>query len=643
MKMNAVDMFCGAGGASTGLVRACAALGVELELLAINHWPTAVQTHLLNHPNVRHKCEEIERINPREEVPSGRLNLLLAGPECTHHSNAAGGRPKNEQSRASAWNVAKWAQELYIDTILIENVPEFRNWGPLGADGKPLKSKRGETFKAFLEVLRSLGYKLEVKILNAADFGDPTTRQRLFVLARRARHEINWPEVTHSRTGASTLFGSTKRWKAAREIIDWSLQGKSIFNRKKPLKPATIARILAGLEKFGGPELKPFLVVLRNHADGRSVESPIPSLAVEGQHIGVAQPFIVPVNHGAGDLRSNSIEAPLPTLTAKANQYLVEAALLGQHGGASLRPVSQPVPTVATDGAIALVEPFMVPMYGEREGQGPRTHSVDQPVPVIPASGGGKFAVIEPVIVDVAFGGGDETRRQQSIEDPLGTLPASNRYAVAEASLVAMEHGGRELSVDKPVPTITTARGGAIGVAEAIIVSAGGPKCPARPVSKPMGTVLGRDHRALAEAFLVTAGGPSGQGRNANSIDEPLPTVLGENHRALVEPVIASYYGTNNTSPVSAPLPTVTTKDRFALVQPVINGLALDIRFRMLQPHELAAAMSFPKEYQFTGKREDVVRQIGNAWPGELAFALCKAIAKDYAPKKRARKGKAAA
>lgn len=415
----AADLFCGAGGASTGLVRACDALGVKLNLLAINHWPTAVQTHLLNHPNVRHMCEAVERVDPRKEVPGGRLHLLLAGPECTHFSTARGGRPVNPQSRASAWHIAKWAQELYIDTILIENVPEFRTWGPVGVDGRPLKSKKGETFTAFLNVLKSLGYKVEVKILNAADFGDPTTRQRLFILARRGKHQINWPEATHSKSGGATLFGGRKKWKAAREIIDWTLEGKSIFNRKKPLRPATIARILAGLEKFGGPELKPFLVILRNHADGRSLDSPVPAIAAEGQHMGLAQPFIVPVNHGAEELRSRSVEEPLPTLTARANQYLVEPMVLGQQSNAAARPVS-------------------------------------------------------------------------------------------------------------------------------------------------------------------------------------------------------------------APLPTVTTKDRFGLVQPVINGLALDIRFRMLQPHELAAAMSFPKEYQFTGKREEVVKQIGNSWPGELAFALNRAIVQDY-------------
>lgn len=464
----AVDMFCGAGGASTGLVRACDALGINLSLLAINHWPTAVQTHLLNHPNVTHRCEAIDRIDPRAEVPVGRLHLLLAGPECTHFSSARGGRPVNPQSRASAWNIAKWAQELYIDTILIENVPEFRTWGPVGADGKPLKSKKGETFTAFLGVLRSLGYRVEVKVLNAADYGDPTSRRRLFILARRGKHAIEWPAATHSRHGQATLFGTTQRWRGAREIIDWSVPSGSIFNRKKPLRPKTVARILAGLEKFGGPELQPFLVVLRNHAAGRSIDGPVPTIAAQGQHIGLAVPALEPL-------------------------------LLGQHGGATLRPVSRPAPTVATDGAIALVQPVLTPT---------------------------------PI-------------------------------------LVAMEHGGRSLSADLPVPTITTARGGAIGVAE---------------------------------------------------------------------PVITSYYGTQNVSPVTAPLPTVTAKDRFALVQPVINGRALDIRFRMLRPHELAAAMSFPRTYQFTGKRADVVRQIGNAWPGELALALCKIIARDYVPKRDRRR-----
>ncbi len=195
-KIFAADLFAGAGGASNGLVRAAAALGLDVDLLAVNHWPIAVETHSRNHPTVRHMCESVERIEPREVVPGGRLHLLMAGPECTHFSTARGGRPVNAQSRATAWSILKWAQELYIDTIIIENVPEFRSWGPIGANQKPLKSKRGETFRAFLTALRSLGYTVEDKILNAADYGDPTTRQRLFIMARRGRHKVSWPAPT---------------------------------------------------------------------------------------------------------------------------------------------------------------------------------------------------------------------------------------------------------------------------------------------------------------------------------------------------------------------------------------------------------------------------------------------------------------
>lgn len=493
--IRAADLFCGAGGASTGLLRAAQAFGVDVELLAVNHWPVAVQTHTLNHPGVRHLCESVERIDPRVQVPSGRLNLLLAGPECTHHSSARGGRPINDQSRATAWHILKWAQELYIDTILIENVPEFRTWGPLGANNKPMQSKKGQTYQAFLGALRSLGYVVEDRVINAADYGDPTTRQRLFIMAQRGRRRVKWPEPTHAKTPAPRLFGNRKKWRAAREVIDWQVKSRSIFNRKKPLAPATMARILVGLERFGGQGLEPFLVILRQHMAGRSLDAPLPTLSARGTHVALVEPKLVPF-------------------------------VLQQQSGGVPRPTSEPLPTVAADGAISLVEPYLVPLYGERPTQEPRTHSVDEPVPTIPATGGGKFGVVQPFLIQTS-------------------------------------HGQRTHDVDAPLPTVTTARGGDFGIAVPFI-------------TKYNGTARGR----------------------AYSVDEPLDTV--------------------------------STKDRFGLVQPVVNGYMLDIHFRMLQPHELAGAMSFPKTYQFTGTREDVVKQIGNAWPGETAKALCGAIVQPY-------------
>jgi DNA (cytosine-5)-methyltransferase 1 len=606
--IRAVDLFCGAGGASTGFIRACRASGVKYDLLAINHWPVAVDTHTANHPGVRHLCESVERIDPREVVPGGRLHLLLAGPECTHFSTARGGRPVNPQSRASAWHILKWAQELYIDTILIENVPEFRTWGPVGANGKPLKSKRGQTYRAFIDALRSLDYRVEERILCSADYGDPTTRKRLFIMARRGRHAIEWPAPTHSRTGAATLFGATKRWRAAREVIDWSLAGKSIFNRKKPLKPATIARILAGLEKCGGPELQPFLVILRNNQSAQSVDGPVPTLTTSGANVGVAQPFLMHITHGRDDNRTHSLDEPVPTVTAarRGELGMVDAFVLGQQSGSVPRPVSDPLPTIACDGAISVVEPCIIQT---NERRAVRAQSVDDPLRTVTAVGGRCFGLVEPVIVDAAFGRGDDTRRAASLDSPLGTIPGSNRFALAQPYIVPFlgERDGQEprvKSIDEPLQTITTKN--PIGLAEPFITK-----------------------------YYATATG-------AQSVDDPLDTVTTRDRFGVVEPFIFANRTNNAPKSIEEPVPALCTADHIALVQPVIevdgNRYVLDIRFRMLQPHELAAATSFPKSYVFRGTREDVVKQIGNSWTGELSFRLNEAAIEPFVrPKSKKR------
>lgn len=478
--IHAADLFCGAGGTSTGLAMACRAAGLDVELLAINHWDVAIDSHTANHPWAKHRCESLDNVDPRKAIPGGRLQLLVASPECTHHSRARGGKPMSDQSRASAWHVLRWAEALYVENILVENVPEFLEWGPIGASGHPLKSKKGETFAAFVSGLRSLGYRVDWKILNAADYGDATTRNRLFVQARRGNRPIAWPEPTHSASGDATLFGARRRWRPAREVIDWSVKGTSIFGRKKPLAPKTLARIAEGLRRFGGESAEPFLIAL---------------------------------THGG---RLRSIDDPLPTVTGahRGELGLVEPFVIGQQSGAVARSVGEPLPTIATSGAVALVEPFLVPFYGERAGQPPRTHAVSEPVPTIPASAA-KFGLVEPFVV------------------PMNRDDAPH-------------------SVDRPLRTIT-----------------------------------------------------------ATSAD-----------LALVEPFLVSFYGNGSPSPISSPVPTVTTKDRFGLVE----QYGVDIRFRMLQPHELAAAMGFPAEYQFSGNREARVRQIGNAVPVNLAKALCSAL-----------------
>lgn len=421
-KIIAADLFCGAGGTSEGLLMAANEMDADLTLIAINHWQVAIDTHSLNHPYAKHLCTGLESVNPRKLVPRGRLNVLCASPECTHHSVARGGKPVNDQSRSSAWLILHWAEALYIDSLLIENVPEFQSWGPIGANGRPLKSKRGQLFQQFVSSLRALGYNVEWRVLNCADYGDPTTRQRLFIVGRRGGKAIKWPEPTHipiSRVATGKLFKETRKpWRTAREIIDWSLPSQSIFERKRPLAEKTLVRIQAGLKRFCGLDV---------------------------------------------DLRKCTAE--------------------------NLRP-------------------FIVVMRG--------------------------------------------TGTAQSVDEPLHTVTASGK------------------------------------------------------------------HYGLVEPFPVLL--RNGQG--ARNVDEPMPTATSKIGTGICEPFLIAYYGTQNMSKAGEPMPTVTTKDRFGLVEAEVTEYRLDIRFRMLQPRELARAQGFPDTYKFTGNREAVVKQIGNAVPPHTAKAL---------------------
>ena len=285
-----VDMFCGGGGESTGIMEAADINGYRIHLTAINHWKRAIETHATNYPTAEHICESIEHVNPCKTVPEYKLDLLWASPECTHHSLARGGRPRSEQSRATAWEILKWASELWIERIIIENVPEFLTWGPLDKNGKIIKSRSGSTFKAFIQSLRSFGYTIDWRILCAADYGVPTIRKRLFIQAVKGRKKIIWPEPTHHED-KNNLFG-LPQWKAAKDIIDWTIPCPSVFARKKPLAKATLHRIEIGLKKFGGMHADPFLAILRGTGTARNIGLPLPSITCSGAHHALVTPFV---------------------------------------------------------------------------------------------------------------------------------------------------------------------------------------------------------------------------------------------------------------------------------------------------------------------------------------------------------------
>ena len=316
------DLFCGGGGETRGIVQAAASAGLRLDLAAVNHWQVAIETHKLNFPDARSYCQDLATLNPLDVfAPRDRVDLLWASPECTHHSIARGGRPRSDQSRASAWLILKWLSELYVRRVILENVPEFVSWGPLGADGKPLASKKGATFNAFVAALRAMGYTVEWQILCAADYGDPTTRRRLFLQAARGGARILWPEPTHAREPG--LFGA-KPWRSAGEIIDWSIRGQSIFDRKRPLAPATLSRIRAGIRRYWGKWAQPFITAIDNNSSGLdraySLDEPLRTITTENR-FALVEPFIVPYYGTSGPA---AIGDPLASVTTRDRFALVD-------------------------------------------------------------------------------------------------------------------------------------------------------------------------------------------------------------------------------------------------------------------------------------------------------------------------------
>lgn len=562
--MLCADLFCGAGGTSTGLLQAMEALGLKVSLLAINHWNLAIETHSLNHPYVKHVCDSLENLNPKDLVQGGKLRILVASPECTHFSTARGGKPMSKQSRATVKHVLRWLRNLDVQDVLIENVTEFQTWGPLhreGPDaGHPIKSRKGQFFKAFIRSLTQIGYHVEWRVLCAADYGDPTTRKRLFIRASKRQNPICWPVPTHvsPKRAQLPMFGHSMDlhpWRPARDIIDWSDLGTSIFNRERPLSPNTLRRIEVGLRKFAG---LPFVLPLEGFFRGnqpRSVDDPLPTITAGRGAGGVVNPFLVKLYKGSDGV---SVDQPLPTVTAEWNH-------------------------------LGVVNPFVVKMRGTSDAE-----SIDAPVPTLTAQGN-HVGVVSPFIVQVEHGGKVD-HRVYPPDRPLPTI--TNRSGMGIVN-----------------PFILNLRGGKDGYTRGA------------PVSEPMGALTNHPAQALVNAFLVEYHGASYEGGDrARSLDEPLSTVAaGGNQHGLA--FLVKYYGIGVGQSVSEPLGTVTSKDHFALCVAVEDDTyLLDILFRMLKPKEMSAAHSFPEWYEFRGSRENKVKQIGNSVPVRLAKALTLSI-----------------
>lgn len=368
-----LDLYCGAGGWTTGFAEAMRELGIPFREIAANHWCRAIETMVANHPNVIAMQADIDAITP-DDIDADVIDHLHASPSCTHHSRAKGGKPRSNQLRSQPNEIWKFVDNKHVRRITIENVPEFTKWGPLTRKGKPIKRMEGSCFRAWLEQFTARGYDYEWRILNCADYGDATSRRRFFLQAvkRGCGLKIRWPKPTHAEYPGRGL----KRWRGVSECLDYSDIGNSIFGRKNPLADNTLRRIAAGAKRYWGIDLKPFIVRFNRNCDAESVDDPIPCVTVK-EHYALCTPIVM--DH------------------FKGNVAVLQPLVLGQQGGAAIRPDSAPCPTIATSGAIRKVDAFVIDMSRPGGNDSGHVRSSKEPMRTITTYDNvqGVFAVLD--------------------------------------------------------------------------------------------------------------------------------------------------------------------------------------------------------------------------------------------------------
>lgn len=624
-----VDFFCGGGGAGTGLEMG---LGRAVNV-AKNHSPQAISMHTVNHPGAVHYTTDVFDGDPDTECGGKAVGWFHMSPDCTHHSQAAGGQPRKREIRNLSWIGLKWAGKKKPRVISLENVKQILQWGPLiakrcKATGRvvtldliphPTKPKsmvnrvaspgevvpvhqqflvpdpkrRGQTWATFVAELRHLGYVAEWRVIRACDFGAPTSRERLFMIARCDGEPLVWPAPTHAKHPVK----GQQKWRTAAECIDWTIPSKSIFDRPKPLAPATLRRIAKGMKKFVIDAADPFIVPIANWS-GESVQSAHDPLRTvtswpRGGSFAMASPIIAPATHQGSD-RINDPHAPLPTVTCanRGELTLISPVLVGAGGPEySGKPVAvdQPAGTLMTQNHRAVAAAHLVKFRFADEGK-----ALNEPLPTITSGGnyqrpaGAAHAMGISTVFMAQMNGGFNTTDGKSIEDPMTTVTnTGSQQQLVTANLVHLRGNSDARDAADPLHTI----------------SAGG------------------THHGLVTAFMERQFGASvGQG-----VDEPAPTITagGGGKSSLVElqlspeveagalrvaAFLISYYGTENMSAADAPAPTITTKDRLGLVTVTIKGtpyVIVDICLRMLQPAELYKAQGFPADYIISHGADD--------------------------------------
>jgi len=461
-----IDNFAGGGGASHGIE---AAIGRRIDV-AINHDPEAIAVHRANHPETEHHCESVWEVDPRTVKPGRPIGLLWLSPDCKHFSKAKGGKPVEKNIRGLAWVALRWAAIRKPRVIMLENVEEFVTWGPLteGPDGKmrPCPKRKGREFNAFRNALQRHGYQVEFRELRACDYGAPTIRKRLFLIARRDGQPIVWPAPTHGDPkSAAVKSGKLRPWRTAAECIDWSLDCPSIFERTRPLADATCRRIAKGIMRYVINAAEPFIVNTRNgEREGqaprtRGIGDPFWTITAQGSQHAVVAPVLTE-HANASSPRSWSPEDPLRTICAQTkggHHALVTAFLAKHYTGVVGSDLRQPAATVTAVDHHSLVAANLVHMgHGEQSASGAKrwSHGVrDAEVPLNTITANGIPAgIVTSNLVKLK----GTCKDGQPVTEPIHTIQASgNHYAEVRAFLTAYYGVDQDPRLEDPMHTVT--------------------------------------------------------------------------------------------------------------------------------------------------------------------------------------------
>lgn len=641
-----VDNFAGGGGASTGIEMAT---GYSVDI-AINHDPEAIRMHKANHPNTKHYCEDVWQVDPVEACNGHPVGLAWFSPDCKHFSKAKGGKPKDKFIRGLAWVACRWAGLVRPRVIMLENVEEFKTWGPLNRRHHPIKAKQGKTFEKFVQQLTDLGYEVQFKELIAADYGAPTMRKRFFMIARCDRKPIIWPEPTHGPADSESVkSGLLKPYVGAYTQLDFSLPCPSIFDTSeeikekygiravRPLAPKTMERIARGIKKFVVDNADPFLIEI-GYGESKGQKNP----------------------------RAYSIEKPLHTIVAKDKNFLVAPILTQYHSyekdGVRGQGIENPIMTVDGSNRYGLVTSFLSKFYKTGIGQ-----DIREPLGTVTANaGGGHFGEVRAFLerYDVC-----ESNRCNKRTDRSRDNSSKERREILEDIEQAVQRNGYSSGRSKENGSKfevgvsgSSCLEGWETVSDACTQSSVGNICrdnPRRNGYQPQeweqtGQQVGKSGSSNTESEPY----PCDKNRSEN-LQQLSREIFGEckkveGQRNVVfedrertrnisnsgvssgefqAHTLIKYYGQGVGQDVKEPLDTVTSRDRFGLV--TIEGVdyqIVDIGLRMLEPRELYGCQGFPADYiidhDYTGKtypRSEQVRRCGNAVCPPIPAALVRA------------------